>query len=56
VRGSYLGTREDLAATFALALEGAVRPHVHIHALAETPVLLESMRRGEFSGRAVIAF
>ena len=56
VRGSYLGTREDLAAVFALALEGAVRPHVHIHALPETPVLLESMRRGEFSGRAVIAF
>ena len=56
VRGSYLGTREDLAAVFALALEGAVRPHVHIHALPETPVLLESMRGGEFSGRAVIAF
>jgi propanol-preferring alcohol dehydrogenase len=56
VRGSYLGSRGDLAAVFALAGQGVLRPHVHTHAIDEAPALLESMRRGELSGRAVIAF
>jgi D-arabinose 1-dehydrogenase-like Zn-dependent alcohol dehydrogenase len=33
-----------------------LRPHVHTHALAEAPAILESMKRGEIAGRAVIAF
>jgi alcohol dehydrogenase, propanol-preferring len=56
VRGSYLGSRDDLAAVFALAGQGVLRPHVHTHAIDEAPALLERMRRGELSGRAVIAF
>jgi propanol-preferring alcohol dehydrogenase len=56
IRGSYLGSREDLAAVFGLAREGVLRPHVHTHALEETPALLEQMRRGEIAGRAVITF
>ena len=56
IRGSYLGSRDDLAAVFALAGQGVLRPHVHTHALDEAPALLERMRRGELPGRAVIAF
>jgi propanol-preferring alcohol dehydrogenase len=56
IRGSYLGSREDLAVVFGLAREGVLRPHVHTHALEETPALLEQMRRGEIAGRAVITF
>jgi propanol-preferring alcohol dehydrogenase len=56
IRGSYLGTHADLEAVFALAAQGAIRPHVHTHAIEETPALLEKMRRGELSGRAVIEF
>ncbi|MEO8371483.1 MAG: alcohol dehydrogenase catalytic domain-containing protein [Candidatus Solibacter sp.] len=56
IRGSYLGSRQDLARVFALAGEGVLRPHVHSHALDEAPALLDQMRRGELSGRAVIAF
>jgi propanol-preferring alcohol dehydrogenase len=56
IRGSYLGPRRDLEEVFALAVEGAIRPHSHTHALAETPDLLEQMRRGELMGRAVIAW
>ncbi len=56
IRGSYLGPRRDLEEVFALAVEGAIRPHSHTHALAETPGLLEQMRRGELMGRAVIAW
>lgn len=56
IRGSYLGTREDLAAVFTLAAEGAIRPETHEHQVEETPELLDRMRRGELSGRAVIRF
>ncbi|MEO8594488.1 MAG: alcohol dehydrogenase catalytic domain-containing protein [Candidatus Solibacter sp.] len=56
IRGSYLGTREDLARVFALAGEGILRPDVHTHALDETPALLDRMRQGELAGRAVIVF
>jgi len=56
IRGSYLGTRDDLAQVFALAAQGVLRPQVHTHALAEAPAILESMKRGEIAGRAVIAF
>ena len=54
VRGSYLGTRDDLDRVFALAAQGVLRPHVHTHSLAETPALLDRLRRGELPGRAVI--
>jgi propanol-preferring alcohol dehydrogenase len=56
IRGSYLGSREDLAAVFGLARHGVLRPHVHQHGLEEAPALLEEMRRGTLTGRAVITF
>ena len=56
IRGSYLGTGADLESVFALAREGVLRPQVHTHAVEETPELLERLRRGELSGRAVIQF
>jgi alcohol dehydrogenase, propanol-preferring len=56
LRGSYLGTRQDLEEVFRLADTSNVRPHVQTHALEEVPALLETMRRGELTGRAVITF
>ena len=56
VRGSYLGTRQDLEEVFRLADASDVRPQVETHALAEVPALLETMRRGELTGRAVVTF
>ena len=56
LRGSFLGTRSDLAEVFRLAESGAARPRVERHALEETPELLEKMHRGELLGRAVIEF
>jgi alcohol dehydrogenase, propanol-preferring len=56
IRGSALGTREDLEEVFRLAVTGAVRPHIERHALDEVPALLEKMHRGELIGRAVIEF
>ncbi|HEY2019093.1 MAG TPA: alcohol dehydrogenase catalytic domain-containing protein [Bryobacteraceae bacterium] len=56
VRGSYLGTRQELEAVFELARSGVIRAHVQTHTLEETPTILESMRRGEILGRAVVGF
>jgi len=56
IRGSYLGTHQDLEEGFRLLRAGAIRPHVHTHTLAESPALLDEMRRGTLMGRAVIAF
>ncbi|HYW41701.1 MAG TPA: alcohol dehydrogenase catalytic domain-containing protein [Bryobacteraceae bacterium] len=53
IRGSYLGTGQELREVFELACAGAIRAHVHMHDLEETPLILESMRRGEVVGRAV---
>lgn len=56
IRGSYLGTRQDLEEVFTLLRAGAIRPQVHTHVLAETPALLEQMKRGTLVGRAVVTF
>jgi propanol-preferring alcohol dehydrogenase len=56
IRGSYLGTRQDLEEVFRLAGNSGVRPHVETHGITELPLLMEKMRRGELIGRAVIAF
>jgi propanol-preferring alcohol dehydrogenase len=56
IRGSSLGTPQDLEAVFRLAVEGTVRPHIARHRLDEAPALLAKMHRGELVGRAVIEF
>jgi propanol-preferring alcohol dehydrogenase len=56
IRGSYLGTRQDLGDVFALAIDGAIRPLVQTYSIEETPALLDRMSRGELAGRAVITF
>jgi len=56
VRGSFLGTRQDLEDVFRLAQTGAVRAESHPHALEDVPELLAKMERGELLGRAVIEF
>lgn len=56
IRGSYLGTRQDLEEVFELARQGLIRAHAHTHDIEEAPEILERMGRGEFLGRAVIAF
>ena len=38
IRGSYLGSREDLADVFALAGQGLSARTSHTHSLDETPV------------------
>jgi propanol-preferring alcohol dehydrogenase len=56
VRGSYLGTRQDLDEVFRLAEVSGIRPRVEAHEIGKVPSLMDRMRRGEITGRAVIAF
>jgi len=56
VRGSFLGTRQDLEDALQLAASGRVRPHVETHPLDLTPALLGRLQRGELIGRAVVVF
>ncbi|MEO7653137.1 MAG: zinc-dependent alcohol dehydrogenase [Bryobacteraceae bacterium] len=56
IRGSFLGTREDLDDVFALAASGLVKPHVATYPLDRTPSLLSELREGTLLGRAVVVF
>jgi len=56
VRGSFLGTRQDLEDALQLAASGKVKPHVETHPLEFTPTLLDRLQRAELMGRAVVVF
>jgi propanol-preferring alcohol dehydrogenase len=56
IRGSYLGTREDLERVFAMTSDGRLRAHVETHTIDDTVAVLERLRRGEVAGRAVVRF
>jgi len=56
VRGSFIGTRQDLEEVFRLAAAGAIHPQIEPCALDEAPCLFERLRRGEMLGRGVIGF
>ena len=56
VRGSFLGTRQDLNDALQLAAAGKVKPQVETHPLDLAPTLLGRLQRGELMGRAVVVF
>jgi propanol-preferring alcohol dehydrogenase len=56
IRGSFLGTRQDLEDVFNLAATGVVRAHIEEHPIDDAPALFERLGRGDIAGRAVISF
>jgi propanol-preferring alcohol dehydrogenase len=56
IRGSFLGTREDLEEVFQQASAGVIRARVETHTVDEAPALFEQLGRGRLAGRAVIHF
>jgi len=56
IRGSFLGTREDLEEVFRLAAAGVIRPHIETHRIDDAPGLFTRLGRGEIAGRAVVSF
>jgi propanol-preferring alcohol dehydrogenase len=54
IRGSIVGTREDLAEAIEFAAEGKVRAHVHEVRLEEINRVLSELRAGKVDGRMVL--
>ena len=54
IRGSIVGTREDLAEAIAFAAEGKVRAHVHEARLEDVNRVLSDLRAGKVDGRVVL--
>jgi alcohol dehydrogenase, propanol-preferring len=54
IRGSIVGTREDLAEAIAFAGEGKVRSHIHLAQLQDVNRIFGDLRAGNVDGRIVI--
>lgn len=54
VRGSIVGTRQDLSEAIAFAAEGAVRANVTVEPLAAINHVFSRMERGQIEGRIVL--
>jgi propanol-preferring alcohol dehydrogenase len=56
IRGSFVGNREDMAETLAIADEGKVRADVELAPLASINSVFERLERGAVAGRVVIDY
>ena len=54
VRGSIVGTRQDLAEALMFAAEGKVRAQVESRGLSEVNGVLEELKAGRVRGRIVL--
>lgn len=56
VRGSIVGTRQDMVEALDFYARGKVTPRVHSRRLAEINTVFQEMREGHIDGRVVIEF
>jgi propanol-preferring alcohol dehydrogenase len=56
IRGSIVGTREDLAEAIEFAAEGKVRAHIQQSPLGEINRVLSDLKAGKVDGRIVLRF
>jgi propanol-preferring alcohol dehydrogenase len=56
IRGSFVGNREDMAETLAIAEEGKVRADIELVPLASINSVFERLEEGEVAGRVVLDF
>lgn len=56
VRGSIVGTRQDMAEALAFAAEGKVKPHIHTARLEDINEIFADLQAGKVDGRVVITF
>ena len=55
IRGSIVGTREDLAEAIAFAAEGKVHSHINLAQLEDINRIISDLKKGNVDGRMVIA-
>lgn len=56
VRGSIVGTRQDLREALQFAADGQIRAQTTPHKLEEINAVFDALRRGRVDGRAVLTF
>jgi propanol-preferring alcohol dehydrogenase len=56
IHATAVGTRQDLREVLAMAAAGKIRCQIATHPLADANAVLNRLRRGEISGRAVLFF
>ena len=56
IRGSFVGNREDMAETLAIADEGKVRADVELEPLASINSVFDRLKHGAVAGRVVIDY
>jgi propanol-preferring alcohol dehydrogenase len=56
IRGSIVGTRQDLAESLAFAAEGKVKVHYHTDRLDNINQVLADLKAGQINGRVVLTF
>ncbi|RNL84227.1 alcohol dehydrogenase AdhP [Halostreptopolyspora alba] len=56
IRGSIVGTRQDMVEALEIYSRGQLRPRVSTRSLAEINTVFDEMRRGAIDGRVVIDF
>lgn len=56
LRGSIVGTRQDMAEALAFAGEGKVKPHIHTAKLEDINQVFANLQAGKVDGRVVITF
>ena len=56
IRGSFVGTREDMAECLAFAADGRVRADVELQPLSEINDIFDRLEQGKVAGRVVLDF
>ena len=56
VRGSFVGTRQDMAEALAFAVEGKVKADLEIQPLSSVKSILDRLKHGEVASRVVLDF
>src|SRR6202034_3648300 len=56
IRGSFVGTREDMAETLAFAAEGKVKADIELQPLSAINDIFDRLKHGKVVGRVVLDF
>jgi propanol-preferring alcohol dehydrogenase len=54
IRGSIVGTRNDIAEALAFAAEGKVKAHYQLESLENINSIFDRMKKGSIDGRIVM--
>ena len=56
IRGSFVGTRQDMAEALAFAAEGKVKADIELQPLSAINQVLERLEHGKVASRVVLEF